>query len=90
MAELGGPEHPYVFRAAVGGFMGPAFSVEWQGEDLVYESWDRGSQTGWIKARPTPTRWRRFWDKCDEVNVCQRRVKTEHFPPVENCAISIA
>jgi hypothetical protein len=69
LADKGGFEQPYVFRAAVGGFLGPSFSVEWQGEELVYESWDRGSQTGWIKARPTPTRWRRFWDKCDELNV---------------------
>lgn len=69
---------PHVFRATIGGFLGSTFSVEWQEEELVYESWDRGSQTGWIKARPTFSRWERFWDKCDELNVWEW---ASHYEP---------
>lgn len=69
MAGLGGLEQPHAFRVAIGGFLGLAFSVDWELEELIYESWDRGKQTGWIKARPTPRRWEKFWNKCDELNV---------------------
>lgn len=69
MAEQEVSQHPHVFRATIGGFLGPSFSVEWQGDLLLYESWNRGTQTGWMKTRPTPTRWQRFWEKCDDLNV---------------------
>jgi hypothetical protein len=64
-----GVGEPWVLRAAIGGFLVPSFSVEWQGGELIYESLDRRAQTGWIKARPAKRRWRGFWDNCDELNV---------------------
>lgn len=62
-------EEPSLLRAAVGGYFGPSFSVEWQGDGLLYESSDSTAQTGWLKVRPTEARWRRFWEKCDDLSV---------------------
>jgi hypothetical protein len=62
-------EGPTIFRASVGGFFGASYSVEWDGVHLCYERWDQGEQFGWIKASPTPSRWARLWDKCDELKV---------------------
>jgi len=60
---------PLAFRASIGGFLGSSFSVEWQDDQLLYEGWDHGVQTAWKRVRPTEARWRRFWDKCDELRV---------------------
>ena len=62
-------EAPGIFRAAIGGYFGPSYVVEWRGDELVYESRVGESQTGLIKARPTGARWRRFWNRCDELRV---------------------
>ncbi len=62
-------DEPWALLATIGGGLGPSFSVEWQGQELLYQSWDGGAQTGWIRSRPTARRWRGFWDRCDELKV---------------------
>lgn len=62
-------EEPRVFRASVGGFFGPSFSVEWQGDQLVYKCREGTEERGRLQVRPTVARWRRFWDACDRIGV---------------------
>lgn len=62
-------EEPRHFRASVGGYFGPSFSVEWQGDQLVYECGDSAENQCRLQVRPTAARWRRFWDVCDRIGV---------------------
>ena len=60
---------PLVVRAAIGGFGGPSYSIEWTGAHVIYERWEYDERTAWAKTVPTDRDWARFFAKCDELGV---------------------
>lgn len=60
---------PRILRAGIGGFLGPSYSVEWTGSELIYEAHESGERTAWVKTTPTDAQWTRFWKRCTKLGV---------------------
>ena len=61
---------PAAFEVYLGGFRGPSYGAWWTGEDVVYESFERGyREIEQIRLSPSVEQWRRFWRAVDELAV---------------------
>ena len=68
------PKKRYVklrrFEVYSGGYMGASFSVEKDGDVLLYKTYGDGySFKKFQKFKPSPQEWKRFWKACDQIGI---------------------
>jgi hypothetical protein len=68
-------EAPSLLRLYIGGFLGPSYTVTWQGSGLLYEP-----DSLWLE--PTDREWEQFWDRCDELRVWDWKPEYHASSPV--------
>jgi hypothetical protein len=74
-------EAPVEFEVYVGNFAGASYGVWWDGEQLVYESFDPGYQDRQqSRMAPSPAQWRRFWQTMDRIGIWTWK---QHYEPGE-------
>lgn len=80
-----GDEGPVVLEIYIGSFKGIAYGVWWDGDKLVYESFEPGYETRrQLLLSPSRAQWRRFWRSMDELGVWEwqsRYDPGERFEP---------
>jgi hypothetical protein len=70
--------HIEEFWISIGGYSGPSYSVEIQGENLLYKIY--GSSYILEKTesmKPSPMQLDKFWEDCDEINIWQWKTRYE-------------
>ena len=72
VAEMRGaeaPALPKVFKAFIGGFMGPSYSFELNGDTIAYQESRAGKPSPMKNIKPTAAQWTAFRKAADEINV---------------------
>ena len=65
---------PLAFEVYIGGFAGPSYGAWWDGERIVYESFEAQYQRReQALLAPSAAQWRRFWRSMDEIGVWKWR-----------------
>ncbi len=63
-------ELPLAFEVYIGSFSGTAYGVWWDGERLVYESFESGYEgRQQLALSPSQAQWRRFWRSMDQIGI---------------------
>ena len=61
---------PELFKLYVGGFLGPSYEIELEGDGLVYRLSEDGPEPqAVLRIDPGTRRWRSFWKRMDALEV---------------------
>jgi hypothetical protein len=76
---------PITLEVYLGSVTGPSYGVWWDGEGLLYESFEPGYRSRQqLLLSPSQAQWRRFWRTMDQLGVWQwaeRYQPRERFEP---------
>ena len=63
-----------------GGYMGPSFSIEKDGNVLLYKTYGSGySLKKTEKFKPSAQEWSRFWKTCDQIGIWEWQPRYENL-----------
>ena len=84
----GAAPRPLDLEAYVGNFAGSSYGVWWDGEELVYESFEPGyNEREQVRLDPSPAQWTRFWRTMDELDVWQWQPRYEQVGHAEPASV---
>jgi hypothetical protein len=79
------PDTPIALEIYHGGFSGPSYGAWWDGEQVVYESFDESySALEQTRLSPSAAQWEMFWRTVDQLRVwdwAPRYEPGERFEP---------
>jgi hypothetical protein len=63
-------ERPTALEIYIGSFAGTSYGLWWDGDQLVYEAFERGYEDrAQLVIQPSTAQWRRFWQTVESVGV---------------------